>query len=549
MNRASSKNQSTTGTVAFKAASWSWLNALAADLPIAAGIVSESGQLTLLTASTTSTINERLARIGLTPAFQALAREAVAQSEPRLLTIERAEVLASPGPASQTIVVAMDQGVPAGLERWLEGLASAVRAQLTQPAEDDLEAFDRVSSLHRLLHEAVDRGSERDVVTAFAEAVFAWDGVEVSGYVQDVDGRWMLSAWAPGAQRGHERVAALSTRGDVGVVSPLSEEEAIHFGFDRTRNLLGATIAATATSDDPWLLIFAEGFGPLRESSARLYIDLLREAVGRTAAIAETRLSWLVLQQLLGAADAETAAAAALRELAQALPAAGASLVATASTGAVVLSVGDDDAHGSVRPFGRVNRLVSTLKLVDGYALDLAVRRESGDVFTRREQQALDRMGDVFGAWLTRSLRQGTVQKERRAERREFDQILDRAASQAVRDGSDVSVMVISVPEATRSTLLRSWVVELRSRMRGSDLAGALSDREIGLLLCGTTPDTVDYVCNRLIKHLKFGERGNPVGAIGIASRAAGQMTDASLVQLARRNVVRRQAAEGGGSR
>jgi GGDEF domain-containing protein len=527
--------------------SWVWLNALARDLPVAAAVTDGPGHLAFATSATSAT-TDRLNRASESAAFQTAVREVLERHESRRLSLDRVDILIAPAAAAgiqAAVAVAVDQGFSTWADRLLDGLAAAIRVQLTQSTEEDLEAFDRVASLHRLLHEAVDRGSERDVVTAFAEAIIAWDGVEVSGYVQDIDGQWTLQVSAPGARRGLERAGSLDTRARAGTIAPLTADEAAHFGFDRSRPLLGATIGTAAV--DPWFLIFAEGFGPVRESSTRLYIDLLREVLNRTAAIAETRVSWAILQQLLGAAEPETAAAAALSELSRALPADGASLAVTAPTGAVVLSAGDDEPQGSVRPFGRVNRLVSNLKLADGYTLDLTARRSPGDTFARREQLMLDRLTGVFGAWVSRALKQGTVQKERRAERRDFDQVLDRAAAQAVRDGSDVSVMVISVPEtAARPAVLRSWVVELRSRMRGSDLAGSLSDREIGLLLCGTTPDNVDYVSARLTKHLKFGERGNPIGTIGIASRAAGQTSEASLVQLARRNLTRRVAADGG---
>src|SRR5262245_16756815 len=86
------------------------------------------------------------------------------------------------------------------IESWL---TPAVEAQLGQPLpeKDDEEAFDKLASLHRLLHDVVDSGSQRDVVTAFAEALFAWDGIEVTGYVIDVQGQWMRGMSPPGTQR------------------------------------------------------------------------------------------------------------------------------------------------------------------------------------------------------------------------------------------------------------------------------------------------------------------------------------------------------------
>src|SRR4029077_515697 len=74
-------------------------------------------------------------------------------------------VIASQGPAR-----------PETIEPWV---TAAAEAHLGQKAPDDPEeAFDRIASLHRLLHDGVEGGDEREAVTAFAEALFAWDGIE-----------------------------------------------------------------------------------------------------------------------------------------------------------------------------------------------------------------------------------------------------------------------------------------------------------------------------------------------------------------------------------
>src|SRR5262249_27225870 len=106
-------------------------------------------------------------------------------------TFDSAEYLSSPAKAGRHVLPA-ETGrhgpgpaearphVPEAIEPWL---IAAIEAHLGQkPQDDSEEAFDRISSLHRLLHESVEGGNEREVLTAFAEAVFAWDGVEAIGY-------------------------------------------------------------------------------------------------------------------------------------------------------------------------------------------------------------------------------------------------------------------------------------------------------------------------------------------------------------------------------
>jgi len=67
-------------------------------------------------------------------------------------------------------------------------------------------------------------------------------------------------------------------------------------------------------------------------------------------------------------------------------------------------------------------------------------------------------------------------------------------------------------------------------------LAGAISDREIGVLLYGTSQTDVPIVCDRLGRSLGFEKTGvqTPMGS---ASRSAGSADDESIVALARHNV------------
>jgi hypothetical protein len=93
------------------------------------------------------------------------------------------------------------------------------------------------------------------------------------------------------------------------------------------------------------------------------------------------------------------------------------------------------------------------------------------------------------------------------------------------------------VPDTeSRMAVIQSWVTEIRARLRGSDLAGAISDREIGVLLYGTSQTDVPIVCDRLGRSLGFEKTGvqTPMGS---ASRTAGSPDDESIVTLARHNV------------
>jgi hypothetical protein len=421
------------------------------------------------------------------------------------------------------------------IESWL---TPAVEAQLGRASTDvGDDEFDRVSSLHRLLHESVEGGKEREVITAFAEALFAWDGVETSGYVEDVQGQLVLAMVAPGAVRGRA-VVSLESGAAPWSATPkrMTAGDLERFGLPPDRHAVAVGIGGTTL--EPWLIVFSEGYRPLNASRLVLYADLLRDALGRVSTIAETRATWAILQSLLGPTGAvEEKIEASLREMSRGLDGVDATLVVTSATGTTLLSVGNEESFSGVRSFDRGNRIVSTAHLLELGTMQLSVRRAPGQTFTRREQHLVDRAAAIFSAWLPGTLKRSTESVERRAEHQGFEQGLDRAAIEIPRDGLDVSVLVISVPDAvSRPHLLQSWVTDIRAQLRGSDLAGTISDREIGVLLSGTSQGDVPVVCARLRRRLGLDE-GVVAAAIGVASRAAGSAAQDSLMGAARKNI------------
>ncbi|MEQ1870675.1 MAG: hypothetical protein ABL961_11685 [Vicinamibacterales bacterium] len=425
------------------------------------------------------------------------------------------------------------------LTRLVTALARGVEADGQDRVEHVDEEFDRVSSLYRRLHEAVERGSEIEVVRSFAEAVFAWDGVEVSGYVHDLHGDLALQVTSPGASRGRELVKHAPTFSS-GALQLLSAEDATLFGFDRGRTLLVADVRTPAL--DSWTLIFAEGFGQVASEPVRLYVDLLRDALNRAAAIAETRLVWAAMQPLLGTTDPQVAAGTALAELSRLLPAHSITLTANTESGSPLLSVGDDDAQSTVRPFGPINRLVARSKTTDGVAVALLARRSAREAFTRREQHLLDRLVGVFATWLARVVKQRRLQPERRSEPQNFAQILDRAAIQASREGDAVALVIVRMTDVVGPhAVLPAWVVDLRTRLRGTDLAGPLSDHEVGVLLRGVGADDLVRIATRIGDQAAKAMAGSERPSIGVASRIQGSTVEGSLVHEARQDAARRQ--------
>jgi hypothetical protein len=423
-------------------------------------------------------------------------------------------------------------------------LARAIEAQLDVPTAEnhDAESFDRVSSLHRLLHEALDRGIERDVLVAFAEALIAWDDIEVRAYVEDVRGHLLLAVATPGIDRSEAAVLPAVGVGLEPGLTRLAFAETARLGFRRDKDVLVARIDGSLSQ--PWLLVFSGAIAPTDESRLALYVDLLKQAVVRVATIAETRTSWAILQHLLSTTDSvEETGEMALAELTRAVEGVGSALVVTASNGVHALSIGDSTAFSTTRPASEFEEIVSTHQVLAGYTMVLAVRRAQGQTFTRREQLIVDRAASTFASWLPAVMPRLPQAQERRTENRGFDQVLDRVAVRNVADGLDVVVLVVVTPAAvSRPGLLHKWVAEIRGHLRASDLTGALSDREMGILLSGTTVDHLAVVRARILRRVALLDTAggaSPV-SIGVASSSAGSVIETSLVDAARQDAARR---------
>ena len=434
-------------------------------------------------------------------------------------------VIASQGPA---------KAGPETIEPWV---TAAAEAHLGQKAPDDPEeAFDRIASLHRLLHDGVEGGNEREVLTGFAEALFAWDGIEAIGYVEDVQGHWRRAMAPPatGLPLTLDPAFGRLLRGKQ--AARLGTDDLLRLGFAPDRHVVA--VPMNEATPEPWLLLFGEGYRALNLPRLNLYGDLLREALARLSSIVETRAAWAILQTLLGATDRiEPAVDAALREFSRVVDGVAVSLIVTNATGTTLLVAGDRESIAAVRPFDRGNRLVSTAHLADLGTMQMSVRRARGQSFTRREQHLVDRAATIFSAWLPGALKQPVEKAGGTPATRGFEEVLDRAATQINRDGLDVAVVVIVLPDNEAPVaLLQSWVTEIRARLRGSDLAGAISDREIGVLLSGAAQTDVPVVCARLGRSLGL-EKSDARVPMGSASRAAGSTEDESIVNMARRNV------------
>jgi GGDEF domain-containing protein len=538
-------------TAAVQGQSWDWFLELPYRLNIAAELVDEKGTPILPAGdgAAAAMLRPLLARPVNRPLRSSLSAT-IKSKAPQFLHIERLDIGCFPlmvgGAVGGALVLARESSDRSSVELQTLGswLSSVVQAQLANARKDEDGAFDRVASLHGLLNQAVTMGNPRDVVGAFADALAIWDDIEVRGYAEDILGKFVLEVSLPGSDTA-SAPAALDddfVRGERGVVR-LPKGDANRLGFRSDDDVLVATFGQKA--GECWLIALSGRIAPRDEPRLALSIKMLSEAVRHTGRIVGARVDWAILQHLLVATDdVESAARAALAEVTAAVRSSGTILIVTTSNGMHVMDIGDTESSSAPPAPGQRNQMVSAVQLLDRYRMVLAARRADAKAFMRRDQQIVDGAAALFGSWVAGILRRPEYNRERRAVRQRFEDVIERMAEQTVRHGASVSVVVMTAAEAHfEPDLLRRCVTDIRAQLRDSDMVGTLTPGEIAVLLSETTAADAHTVIRRLRDHVHAEGGGFPAFSIGVVTRSADWPANKSVVDAAREDARRRECA------
>ena len=425
------------------------------------------------------------------------------------------------------------------LKRISSCLARAIETHLAASSADVPSELHELSSLYRLLTEAVATGSRNEVIRAFVEALAVWLDAESWAYLRDLTGRFSMTVALPGSDRS---LAPPMFEGDPvpedATLMRLSTDDRERLGFDRSADVVmsHARGGGRGRAASPWLIATRLGGDTEREARLALYADVLGQMLGEVAAVESSRLTWAMLQHLLDAAQLpDRAAEDALGELSAAVDASAS--VAVFRDGVRVLIMGDADSAPALSgPLVRPHLVVLPLEVASPYSAVVSISRSTGSPFTPREESLSRTAVATLGPWLSAVVQRLPTTGERRRVVRSFDQVVERYASTAVAGHGDVSMIVVSSREAASAPdLARERVGHIRGQLRAADLAGRLISGEIGILLPDTSMSGARTVAER-IRHLMTS--GAAVGrynvAIGVACCPAGSSPEQSLLGEAR---------------
>jgi hypothetical protein len=464
---------------------------------------------------------------------------------PQAASVDRVQTIVVPVTldrvVSGALVVARRTGEDTPLDRvrselelvgfWL---TNAIEAHL-QSAPASQGDLDRVSALCQLLGDSSSHQSDRDILAAFVETLAVWHDFEGYGYVETTRDQYLRDVALPGADPARAPVAIARTMlPDLsGGVTRLAKSDVDRLGFSGGEDVILARVGEAAGS---WLVAITGSIQPDELTRLTLYVSLLDQAVARAIQATTAHvLATLSKHLLTDSGNPEEEARQALRHIQQALGMSRAAFTVTTRTGTPLLHVGASFSVADLSPGGDDGKVVIIRQTPQQYAMALVGAWTPDHHVTQQENHVVDAAADLLESWVRRLVRQSQRALDRRAPGRAFDEVLERAARDAVQGGIPVTTLVISFADATfRPEVTQARVVRLREHLRGGDLVGRLGEGEVGVLLRDTVSAQAGALVTRLRQLLE--RDGIPLTqvAIGMASRNPGEPAVDALAQEAR---------------
>ena len=411
-------------------------------------------------------------------------------------------------------------------------LAAAIDTALAQPNAVSAEGF-RIVSFRRILREATSRGSLRQVIGAFIEALSVWDDVRVRAYVAGASGGYFEYASSMSGQPVSTEPLDEAVLPRVGHIIRLSRADVDRVGLAIDPGDTAITRMAIGSSTS-WALVFSGMINDAVQVRLRVYADILRESLNdvlttnTSRIVAELSRRPSSLNEPIGAS-----AQAALEKLSNAVGGRQCALLVTTTTGRQALAVGNGDLLSSI---DRVRGTRLLVRSSDAAGVMTVVFERDHAAFTAFEREIAQAGVAAMQPWIEAALPRSS-DVERRGSARPVETVFDQLATDTVAAGQHASMIVMTIDAAMVAPgLLPTWVARIRARLRAGDRAGMLNEREIAVLLCGASADQAAMVSTRLeqLIEIRRGAPGFVPPAIGVMTREPDLPFEGSLVAAAR---------------
>ena len=527
---------------AVRGRAWEWLFALRKRLNVDLQRV-DDGQAPLLTVSGSTAAGDSLLSGGA-PGVRLAITTAIRTRAPQAAAVDRLQTVVVPVTLDRVVGGALILARRTDDDKPLEKvrselefigfwLTNAIEAHLQSPpaAQGDL---DRLSALCQLLGDASAAGTDRDIVAAFIDTLAVWHDLEGYGYVETPRDEYAREVALPGAEE--SRTPASISRSllpELDDVSALSKSDMDRLGFTGADD---AILARVGDGTGSWLIAIVGSIQSEDLPRLSLYISLLEQAMDRAMQSATSQMLLALSNELLeDSSGPEEQARQALRHVHTALGLTSGAFTVTSRTGAPLVHAGSSFTAADLAAGSDAGRVVIIRRDPQQYAMALVGTWDAGHRLTRQEQHIADAAADLLEAWVRRLVRQSPRTGDRRSAQRGFDDVLERAARDAVQSGIPVTAVVIGFEDAhLRPEVAQARVVRLREHLRGGDLVGRLSAGDVGVLLQDAAAAQAEAALARVRRLLE--RDGVPLAqlVIGAASRHPGDAATGALADEAR---------------
>jgi hypothetical protein len=431
---------------------------------------------------------------------------------------------------------------PQGPPPVSEAQLGAVCGWLAGAAERHLSGApagpDNIAALHKVLQHVVQNGTDRDLVSVFAEALALWHDIEVVGYIETTPGVFVRAASLAGRTT-QDRPIVFPPQSLPAELKATRIPQTDINGMEAAGpgDVLVTTLSRPA-GNGTWLLLMSGAVDACDPQIMGNYISALDMAVALATAASRTRVAMLLSRRLSASpSDPGGGFEAALEALRAEVGATTASFVLESTGRRVVYHAGPAEIGSAA---GDMERARVTVRRVmpDGDGATLALARGDHRHFTPLEHSMALVAAELLADWVgkpvaTQSGDTVTI----------FGRTMERLASEALERGLAVTVVVLSTSGSAPGAS-QSFVDELRRQMRQSDVVGVLRPGEVGLLLPDTTAAHAALVTGRLRSALgAMAAAHAAIRAIGFATRMPGDGVAEGILNDARANAQRRRGS------
>jgi hypothetical protein len=430
------------------------------------------------------------------------------------------------------MIVAHLEAAGAASDHRLPTVSGWLRTAIEQHLSSQAVGADHLAALNEALRASAFDGTDRRLVSVFAEALAVWHDIAVVGYVETAPGVFTTAVSLAGGR--HATAPLVFPPQAVPAPQQMTRMPQTHVDVGDRSGADALVVTLTRSGGALWLLTLSGEIDACDPALLSGYVSALDITLALTTRAASARVALAVASDLAAAPlDSAGALDRALDRLRRAL---GASAVrfSTRNTTDPPAIVGRSSTaaalQGTEPPPLVIERKTPAL---GQFALE--IERQAGGPWTPVEHAQARAVADVLEGWAERRVRAGGPPREADTVARSIDE----RVTGTLERGEPITLAVFGCSPPPTAAQAASLLTESRRFLREGDEAYILPDGHVVFLLPQTTAPQAQAVTRRLKADLAraAAAAGISIVAEAFASRMPGQEAGDSLLHEARSRI------------